>query len=116
VTDVDEHDIEQALRRVQPCGPSSDLRNAVRTVRTPGAWPWGAAAAALLAAVVLLRVGMAQQIDQFTPDQPDADAQGMVMLTEALGGDAEARRIAEILVLQDAIRQANAAAAGEGTR
>jgi hypothetical protein len=107
---VDDQDVERTLRRYRPADPRPELRQRVVGVRTARVAPWAAVAAALLATVVLLRMGMANDIEGLAVDVPDPERQRIALLAEALGGDAEARKTAEILVLQSAIRQANALA------
>ena len=105
---VDDEDVERTLRRYRPADPRPELRQCVVEPR-PSAAPWAAVAAALLAAVVLLKVGMAHEINRLPADGVDLERESMERLTEALGGGTEARRAAQILMLQDAVRQANAA-------
>jgi len=51
---MNDHDIEQMLRRQRPAGPPPELRARIFKPAANAArlWPWAAAAAALLAATV----------------------------------------------------------------
>ena len=111
---VDDEDVERTLRRYRPADPRPEFRQAVVESRPSGA-RWAAVAAALLAAVVLLKVGMAHEISRVPAERIDLEQESMERLTEALGGDAYARRAAQILVQQDAVRQANVAASQQGS-
>jgi hypothetical protein len=111
---VDDEDVERTLRRYRPADPRPEFRQAVVEPR-PSAASWAALAAGLLAAVVLLKVGMAHEINRLPAESVDLERESMERLTEALGGGMEARRVAQILMLQDAVRQANAAASQQGS-
>jgi hypothetical protein len=105
---ADDQDVERTLRRYRPADPRPALRQAVIESR-PSAAPWAAVAAALLAAVVLLKVGMAHEINRLPGEAVDLERESVEQLAEALGGDGEARRAAWILVQQEVVRHANAA-------
>jgi hypothetical protein len=55
---MNEPDVEDLLRRYRPVGPPPELRGRVVAPVPPvrRAWPWAAAAAALLASVCVLQV------------------------------------------------------------
>ena len=109
---LNDQDVEGSLRRYRPAGPPPELREAVVSQR-PSATPWAAVAAALLAAVVLLKVSMAQEVSRLPVEAVDVEREAIEQLTEALGGDVDARRAALILAQQDAVRRANAGTSQE---
>jgi hypothetical protein len=94
-----DEEIEELLRAVRPVGPPPALRArivAARPVRR--AWPWVAAAAALLAVTVSLRVAATQTLDRVRPAAsaaPAATASDLETLRDVHGlDDARARALA----------------------
>jgi hypothetical protein len=89
---MNDHDIEDLLRRHRPAGPLPALRARILSapIRSRRVWPWAVAAAALLAAAVSLqisareiRTGMGPQ-----PVQPFIDEREGA-LRALIGGDAD---------------------------
>ena len=99
-----ESDVEQLLRRYQPAGPPPELETRIfapaRPLRT---WPWATAAAALLALTAGLHVATNRLADRAVPaaaeTRPTVDD-----LTAAFGGGDEARRVAELILLEQQAR------------
>jgi hypothetical protein len=54
---MNDDQLEDLLRRVRPSGPRADLRARIVSARRPErAWPWAAAAAALLFVTLFLQI------------------------------------------------------------
>lgn len=89
-------DIEDLLRSYQPAGPPPGLRERVLawTIPSRRAWPWAAAAAALLAATAVLHAAAGHLHQRGIEADPSAGAE-VERLTEALGGGEHARVLAE---------------------
>ena len=65
------------------------------------AWPWAAAAAALLVATLGLHTATARVSDRAdVRTAPDPAVLAIAELTELLGGDEAARAMAEVIVMQ----------------
>ncbi|MGH9312073.1 MAG: hypothetical protein ACRD1S_02630 [Vicinamibacterales bacterium] len=101
---MDEKDLEALLRRYRPADPPPALRErcvagaAVEPARS--AWPWAAAAAALLAGTIGLGAAAAR-LDAPVATAPDWTAQAIGNLAALLGGDEAAWRAATIIVVEE---------------
>jgi hypothetical protein len=99
-----DRDVESLLRRYEPAGPPSELRARVVGARGDGrrrAWPWVAAAAALLIATFGLHVASARLSGTWVEPAVDARAQAIADLAEMLGGDEGAKGVAEQVIARD---------------
>jgi hypothetical protein len=110
---MDEHDVEDLLRRVRPVGPPAELRRRIeqgggRSREERRAWPWAAAAAALLILTAGLRVEISRLETRVTVP-PDPGAAVIEDLAVRLGGDVQARRRAALMVLEQQMRAERAA-------
>lgn len=100
---MDDRDLEQLLRRYRPADPPSDLRERclAQAADEPPVrgWPWAAAAAAMLAAAT----GFATATARLDPLAvvPDERVLAIERLAALLGGDEAARRVAEIIVVEE---------------
>jgi hypothetical protein len=100
---MNDEDLEQLLRRYEPAAPSPLLRARVLRppVRTRSAWPWAAAAAALLAVSVWLG-SSAERLMQRSEVNVDVAARQRSLEVEALTemvGDADnPRTLAEWMI------------------
>jgi hypothetical protein len=99
-------------------GPPAELRarieqEAGRDVRERAAWPWAVAAAALLLLTAGLRVEVSR-LESRVDVPPDPALAIVDDLTERLGGDAAARRMATLMMLEQQMRAERAAADLEG--
>ena len=109
---MDEEQVRELLGRYRPVGPVKTLRQralAPRVRALAPAWPWAAAAAALMAASVGFHVATNRAaVGHALPPSPASEE----ALTTALGGDEEARSVARSIVAEQAFR---AWLAGDGT-
>jgi hypothetical protein len=98
-----DQDLERVLRRYRPADPPIGLRKRCIlqsvTDRSRRTWPWAAAAAALLAATVASVVATAS-LDPLAV-QVDESERAIDRLAALLGGDDVARRLAEIIVIEE---------------
>ena len=95
---MDETRIKDLLRRFQPVGPPPELQMfALYPARPDRVWPWATAAAALLAVSVAFHVAASRVAIPQARDAELADA--LDGIAAAFGGDAEARRFAELIVV-----------------
>lgn len=100
----DDPELERRLRGFRPSDPSAALRERVlSTTVARRAWPWAAAAAALLVSALTLRLAMQQEVGRIDLG-PDRTAAMVDNLTEALGGDQTARNLAESIVIDAQLR------------
>ena len=101
---MDDRELEDLLRRYTPTGPAPELRDRSLTMAARSsdrAWPWAAAAAALLVATLGLHTAASRvsaRADVRT--SPDPAVGAIAELTQLLGGDETARAIAELIVMQ----------------
>lgn len=98
-------DIESLLRRYRPVGPPSGLQARIFgeecLART---WPWAAAAAALLAMTIVVQAAIYGIVAR---EAPVAEIGPTVEeLVDLLGGGEEARRTAELILLEQQTRAA----------
>jgi hypothetical protein len=107
---MDDAELEDLLRRVRPAGPPPGLRARIAGCRRPPrAWPWVAAAAALLIVTAVLQVSAERARASFWLQRDAAvaaDAADSQAVQEALGLDdveirAEALR-RELIAIRDA--------------
>jgi hypothetical protein len=112
--DFDRNDgsIEALLRRYRPVDPPAELRTRIlASLREPPvrrAWPWMAAAAALLALTLASHAAVGRETAKADPAmRPAAETRARAAdeLTEMLGGDDDARRLAEFILVQQAVRR-----------
>ena len=102
----DDQELEDLLRRYEPVGPPASLRARVLAGPTPvrRAWPWVAAAAALLVATISLR----DAADRAVTSEPEDSSSPRTadVLADMMGGGDEARAISlKIAVLDESARQ-----------
>lgn len=106
MNESNDRELENRLRGFRPSNPPSGLRE--RIVLAPAsqpAWPWAAAAAALLASVMTFRMATEREAGRIDLGLDDAAVQ-VTELTAALGGNAEARELAESIVIEAQLRAA----------
>lgn len=99
---MDEFEIEALLRSYRPVGPSDDLRHRILGERGSGRlWPWAAAAVALIATTLALRVGThAETASAELHPAPEPSIRLAESLVERLGGDETARRLGEFILAE----------------
>jgi hypothetical protein len=100
------NDIEQRLRRYRPVGPPRELRVRALEIqpRVARAWPWAAAAAALLAMTIGFQVAAVRPHDAMAGPHASVEREAAIEeLTNMLGGGDEARTAAErAIAMQEA--------------
>ena len=96
---MDDNEIERTLQRYRPVDPPEDLLDRILTgdrsalaFPEPRTWPWAVAAAALLALIIGLHSGSAND------PSVDATRREIADLSASLGGDALAQETATWLV------------------
>lgn len=101
---MDDDKVRELLGRYRAAGPPAELReralNAAANV--PRAWPWAAAAAALLAVTLGLHTAADRSIASVAVPTASVSVDA---LTEAMGGTDEARRAAELIVEEEKFRE-----------
>lgn len=98
-------DPEDLLRRYRPLGPRPELRRRILAPATGGrAWPWAAAAAALLVTNLLLHAAAGSAARSVSGDDSGDEAGAIAALSAALGGDTEAHAAAETIRAQERVR------------
>ncbi|MGH9372588.1 MAG: hypothetical protein ACRD15_13750 [Vicinamibacterales bacterium] len=115
---MNDHELEHLLRRVRPAGPPADLRSRILCSAAGQAarlWPWAAAAAALLVTTVALHAGANRSIAGAVT-VPPANEEILAGLTNMLGGDADARAKAELILASEQARVARNAASSSPDR
>ena len=110
-----EEDIERLLAAAKPVGPRPELRARILSRHRPRrAWPWAAAAAAMLALTTLLQAGASaarESVQAATSGAPDLETELVETLRETGGfSDAEARVIAMVQQVQLRIEQGRSGA------
>jgi hypothetical protein len=103
---VNDDQLEQLLNRYRPVGPPDDWLSPITgssnhpIAKSPRAWPWAIAAAALL----VITIGL--HVLAFVPShQPESAAAADI--AQQLGGDALADRAAHFIVASQALRAVN---------
>ena len=107
--------IEELLRRYRPIDPPAELRTRILArLREPPvrrAWPWAVAAAALLLVTLASHVALDREAAKTAAVMTSASethARVAADLTEMLGGDDEARRLAELIIAEQTARRESA--------
>jgi hypothetical protein len=110
---MNDQDLETLLRRYRPIGPPSALRaRCIERGASEGvkhAWPWAAAAAALLVATIGLTTRTAR-LEAPVAGEPDQTARAIEDLAALLGADDVARSTAALIVAEEEARRAARAA------
>lgn len=103
---MDDSEIEALLRRVRPVGPPAELRARILGAAvTRRIWPWIAAAAASVIAAAALQLASGDAIRRTDLSSVmDPNAQVIEAMAEMWGGDATARRMAELIVREQELR------------
>jgi hypothetical protein len=110
-------DLERRLRRYTPLAPPAHLRRRLFDhERSPRrAWPWAAAAAAMLAAAVWLHSSSTALVtDLAGVSRNDVRAAEVAALAELLGVDQDSVAVAEDIVRLETMRMALMAPAAAG--
>jgi hypothetical protein len=97
----EEDEVQRRLRLVRPIAPSPELRARIVGQTTGRAWPWAAAAAALLGFSVTLSSATGRGISELQAialNQPPFDDR-LASVKQVLGGDEESIRMATFVVL-----------------
>ena len=107
---MNDPDIEDLLRRYRPVGPPADLRARILSAsRAHRVWPWASAAAALLASALALHLAAGHATARVDPKPaPEPAVRAIDDLTEMLGGDTAARRLAEFIMVEEQMRRERA--------
>lgn len=99
-------DIEDLLRKYRPLGPPARLRERIFAIdHSERIWPWATAAAALLVSALTFPIAIryeAASVDVRLG--PAAETRVVDDLTDRLGGDADARELAEFIVVEQQLR------------
>ena len=107
---MNDSDLEDLLRRYRPVGPPANLRERILSEsRARRVWPWASAAAALLASTLALH--FAARLETAAADPrvaPDPALRVVENLTDMFGGDAAARHMAELVLLEQHVRSESA--------
>lgn len=109
---MNDSEIESVLRKYRPRETPAHLRERIVGSARPPVWPWAAAAAVLLVSVLTFRVAAQREAGRLDLG-PDPAAATVADLTDALGGDAAARALAESIVMEAQLRSEMAAPARE---
>jgi hypothetical protein len=115
---MNDSDIENVLRKYRPGGPPNQLRQRiVRSEPRQSIRPWLAAAAVLILCVLTCRVAARREVSQVDLQLGlDANARVVDELTDILGGNAEARELAESMVMEAQVRADAMRAVDDGRR
>ena len=99
---MNDSDIENLLRRYRPTGPPAQLRERILAMeRSERIWPWMAAAAALLVSAVTLHFATRYEAaDVDVTLGTAAEARVADDLTDRLGGGADARELARLILVE----------------
>jgi len=110
-------DIEDLLRRYRPAGPPARLRERVVAAGPPRRiWPWASAAAALLASVLSFHAAARHELGSAKVGVESTVAASLTDdLADLLGGDAAARELAALIVIEHEFRKENASVAPMAT-
>jgi hypothetical protein len=102
---MNESDIEDLFRRYRPIGPPARLRERILAMERPErVWPWMAAAAALLVSALMLRFATGYEAaDVYVTLGPAAETRVAEDLTDRLGGDADARGLAQVILVEQQV-------------
>jgi hypothetical protein len=101
-----DRDVERLLRRYRPADPAQSLDERIAglagapTRREPRAWPWAAAAAALLAITVGLHASVRSPANE--PSTDPGFTEDVSSLAAEFGGAPAAHRLAESMLLREA--------------
>lgn len=111
MTEMDEGRIEQLLRQLRPAGPPPELRARIVSAGPRRAWPWIAAAAAMLLMTIALQVAASSLRQQVRPAVVtgglDAERERASSLEISLGlTAADARMVAMVDELRSRIAEA----------
>jgi len=100
-------DIEDLVRRYRPIGPSAQLRERIlATGPIQRIWPWASAAAVLLVSALTFRVAAGHKVASADVRVGPADAVRIAdELTGMLGGGADARELAEFILIEQQLRR-----------
>lgn len=109
---MNDSEIESVLLEYRPHEPPARLRERILERARPPVWPWATAAAVLLVSVLTLRVAAQREAGRVDLGA-DPAAATVADLTDAFGGDAAARALAESMVLEALLRSEMAAPARE---
>ena len=103
-------DIEDLLRRYRPVGPPARLRERVVAAGPPRRiWPWAGDAAALLVSFLSFHAAARHELSSADVGAEAAVAASLTDdLAELLGGDAAARELAALVVVEHEFRKENA--------
>lgn len=107
---MQDHDLEDVLRRYRPCEPPLSLRARCVAPPRPAQWPYVAAAALVLVAIGTYRASATLRPQTL---RPAADVAAVAHLTTWLGGGADAERAATAALSRFRIDEAARSARGE---
>ena len=102
---MNDSEIEDLLRSYRPTGPPAQLRERILAMeRAERIWPWMAAAAALLVSALTLQFATGYEAaDVYVTLGPAAEARVADDLTNRLGGDADARGLAQFILVEQQV-------------
>jgi hypothetical protein len=102
---MNDSEIEDLLRRYRPKGPPAQLRERILAMERPERiWPWLAAAAALLVSALTLHSATRYEAADINLTLgPGAEARVADDLTDRLGGDADARGLAQFILVEQQV-------------
>lgn len=113
---MNDSELEHLLRRYRPGNPPPGLRERILSPPEPRrVWPWAAAAAILLVSALTSRMAAQREAGRIDLGA-DPSVTVIAQLTDALGGDADARATAESIVIEARLRSELAAPPTEPER